>query len=71
MGYHGKCHKHPALAGLLQTEGVTQETADKLTSAGSKQAQPAARKHSPTAPFLVSARSNDATVEQYKVIKDG
>lgn len=48
VGYHGQCHEQPALAGLSQTEGVTQKTAVRLTSVGSDQTQPAACQHSPT-----------------------
>lgn len=36
-----------ALAGLSQAEGVTQKTAARLTSVGSKQTQPAACQRSP------------------------
>lgn len=60
VGYHGQCHKHPALAGLSQTEGVTQKTAARLTSVGSNQTQPAACQHNPTEPFSFSAWPNEA-----------
>lgn len=57
VGYRRKCHKHPALAGLSQTEGVTQKTAVRLTSVGSNQTQPAACQRSPTEPFSFYAWS--------------
>lgn len=63
VGYHGKCHEHPALTGLSQTEGVTQKTAVRLTSVGSNQTQPAACQHSPTEPFSFSAWSSKAVVK--------
>lgn len=45
------CHKHPGLAGLSQTEGVTQKTAVTLTSVGSNQTQPAACQHNQPGPL--------------------
>lgn len=60
VGYHGQCHKHPALAGLSQTEGVTQKTAVRLTSVGSNQTQPVACQYNPTEPFSFSAWSYEA-----------
>lgn len=44
-----------ALAGLSQAEGVTRQTAARLTSVGLDQTQPTARQRSPTGLFLCSA----------------